>query len=90
MAEQSKEQSKYIRIGAAWNGDYGVSGILDGPMHLAQDAKLKFYLFENKKKKAGSKAPDFNVMIKNEAFNGYTNQPEPQTGGGTKEELPFS
>lgn len=79
-----EQQYKYLKIGAAWDGEYGISGVFEGPLTLAtKDDKLKFYLFVNKKKVVGSKSPDYNIMIKNESFDGHTNEPK------QKNDLPF-
>lgn len=83
--EVMEQQYKYLKIGAAWDGEYGISGILEGPLNLVDDKqKLKFYLFVNKKKVVGSKSPDYSVMIKNESFDGHTNEPIKKD-----EKLPF-
>lgn len=88
-----EQQYKYLRIGVAWDGEYGISGSLEGPIALADKQKLKFYLFANKKKVVGSKSPDYNVMIKNEGFDGYTEKAEPaQESSAPKkinDDLPF-
>lgn len=89
MAAAETSKYKYLKIGGAWNGDYGVSGQLEldkipSSLQASTDKygpKIKFYLFENKKKEAGSKAPDFDIMVKNPDFAGATQE---------KEVLPFT
>jgi hypothetical protein len=71
MAKQER-QYKYLKIGAAWDGEYGISGSLEGPMSLEKDQKVKFYLFKNEKKEPGSKSPDYHVMTKNPDYDGAT------------------
>lgn len=74
MEQKKKKDGKYIEIGAAWIGDFGVNGVLktnDFPA-VDEEGKIRFYLFENKYKKA-DKEPDYRVMVKNPEFNGVTN-----------------
>lgn len=89
-----EKQYKYIKIGGAWNGDYGISGQIELakiPESISATSsdkygpKVKFYLFENKKKEAGSKSPDYDIMVKNPEYNGATNPPKTQEDDG----LPF-
>lgn len=77
------QENKYNKIGAAWIGEFGINGVIE-----FGDEKIRFYFFENKKKKT-DKQPDYNILVKNPNYDGATNPPKNSAPEKPKDDLPF-